>query len=96
MTRERGIQFRPCAIDVFGVYAAGATAILQHIARKRSEHSSMTTGMSKKADFQSSASHRWPRTRAWFDRGELYSPLFSPPSIFRISELVWKLAEKTG
>jgi hypothetical protein len=78
---ERVIQFRPCAVDVFCAYGAGATAILQQLARKRSEHSSMKTGKSKKSDFQSSASHRRPRTRAWFDRGELYSPLFPLPQL---------------
>jgi hypothetical protein len=34
---ERSSQFRPFAVDVFGAYGDGATAILQQLARKRSE-----------------------------------------------------------
>jgi Ni2+-binding GTPase involved in maturation of urease and hydrogenase len=41
---ERSFQFRPFAVGVFGAYGAGATAIPQQIARKLSEHTSMTVG----------------------------------------------------
>jgi hypothetical protein len=39
---ERNFQFRPFAVDVFGVYEDGAAAILQQVARRRSMHTSMT------------------------------------------------------
>jgi hypothetical protein len=50
---ERRFQFRPFAVDVFGVYGEGATAILRQLARKRSEHTSMTEGTRKRLTFQS-------------------------------------------
>jgi hypothetical protein len=39
---ERNFQFRPFAVDVFGVYEDGAAAIIQQVARRRSMHTSMT------------------------------------------------------
>jgi hypothetical protein len=50
---ERSFQFRPFAVDVFGAYGDGATAILHQLARKRSEHNSMTVGACKRLAFQS-------------------------------------------
>jgi hypothetical protein len=50
---ERSFQFRFFAVDVFGAYGEGATAILQQLARKRSEHTSMAVGMCKQLAFQS-------------------------------------------
>jgi hypothetical protein len=50
---ERSFQFRPFAVDVFGAYGDGATAILQQLARKRSEHTSMTKVVCKRLAFQS-------------------------------------------
>jgi hypothetical protein len=40
---ERSFQFRPFGVDV-GAYGGGATAILQQLARKRSEKTSMAVG----------------------------------------------------
>jgi hypothetical protein len=45
---ERGFQFHPFGVDVFGAYG-----ILQQLARKRSEHTSMTVGACKRLAFQS-------------------------------------------
>jgi hypothetical protein len=45
-------QFRPSAVYVFDVYGVGATAILQQLARKRSEHTSLTLGACKRPAFQ--------------------------------------------
>jgi hypothetical protein len=50
---ERSFQFRLFAIDVFGAYGADATAILQQLARKRSEHTSMTVGACNRLAFPS-------------------------------------------
>jgi hypothetical protein len=50
---ERSFQFRPVAVDVFGVYGDGATAILQQLPLKRSEHTTMTVGACKRLAFQS-------------------------------------------
>jgi hypothetical protein len=41
---ERSFPFRPFGVDVFGAYGGGATAVLQQLARKRSENTSMTVG----------------------------------------------------
>jgi hypothetical protein len=49
---KRSFQFHPFAVDVFGPYGAGATTILQQLARKRSEHNSMTMGACKRLAFQ--------------------------------------------
>jgi hypothetical protein len=49
----RRFQFPPFAADVFGAYGAGATAILQQLPRKHSEHTSMTAGECKRLAFQS-------------------------------------------
>jgi hypothetical protein len=35
---ESCFQFHPCAVDVLGAYRDGATAILQQLSRKSSEH----------------------------------------------------------
>jgi hypothetical protein len=40
-------------VDVFGDYGGCATAILQQLARKRSEHTSMAVGASKRLASQS-------------------------------------------
>jgi hypothetical protein len=50
---ERSFQFRPFAVGVFGAYGDGATVILQQLARKRSEHTTMTMGARKRLAFQS-------------------------------------------
>jgi hypothetical protein len=50
---ECSFQFRPFAVDVFSVYRDCATAILQQLARKRREHTSMTVGLRKRLAFQS-------------------------------------------
>jgi hypothetical protein len=50
---ECSFQFCPFAVDVFGAYGDGATAVLQHLARKRSEHTSMTLGAWKRLAFLS-------------------------------------------
>jgi hypothetical protein len=50
---ERNFLFRPFGVDVFGAYGGGATAILQQLARKRSEHTSMIVGARKRLAFQS-------------------------------------------
>jgi hypothetical protein len=50
---KRSFQFRPFAVDVVGACGDGATAILQQLARKRSEHTSMTVGAGKRLAFQS-------------------------------------------
>jgi hypothetical protein len=50
---ERSFQFRRFPVDVFGFYGNDATAILQQLARKRSEHTSMTVGECKRLAFQS-------------------------------------------
>jgi hypothetical protein len=66
---ERIFHFRPSAVDVFGAYGAGATAILQQLARKRSEHTSMTMRARKRLAYQSldvtlqTANARMLRTR---------------------------------
>jgi hypothetical protein len=49
----RRFRFPPFAADVFGAYEAGATAILQELPRKHSEHTSMTAGECKRLAFQS-------------------------------------------
>jgi hypothetical protein len=49
----RSFQFRPFAVEVFGAYGTGAAAILQQLARKRSEHVSMTVGACKRLAIQS-------------------------------------------
>jgi hypothetical protein len=38
---ERSFQFRPFAVDVVGAYGGVTTSILQQLARKRSEHTSI-------------------------------------------------------
>jgi hypothetical protein len=70
---ERSFQFRPFAVDVFGAYGDGATAILQRLARKRSERTSMTVGACKRLAFQSLRRFR--------------RPSFPRPSATRSSEL---------
>jgi hypothetical protein len=65
---EGSFQFRPFAVDVFGAYGDGATAILQKLARKPSEYTSMTVGACKRLAFQSRCK---PRTRGCCDRGKL-------------------------
>jgi hypothetical protein len=46
-----GTQLHPFAFDVFGAYAASATAILQRPGRKRSKRASMTVGACKRLTF---------------------------------------------
>jgi hypothetical protein len=50
---ECSFLFCPFAVDVFGAYGDGATAVLRHLARKRSEHTSMTVGAWKRLAFPS-------------------------------------------
>jgi hypothetical protein len=50
---ERSFQFHPFAVGVFGSYGECATAILQQLARKRSEHTSITVGACKRLAVQS-------------------------------------------
>jgi hypothetical protein len=90
---ERSFQFRPFAVDVFGAYGDGAIAILQRLARKRSEHTSMTAGACKRLAFQSlsvalqTANARMLRSRKAFVAS-------FPPSTTRSSELMYGCVEK--
>jgi hypothetical protein len=76
---ERSFQFRPFAVDVFGAYGDGATAILQQLARKRSEHTSMTVGACKRLAFQSlNAALQTANARMLRSRKALVAPLSLP------------------
>jgi hypothetical protein len=85
---ERSFQFGPFAVDVFGSYGDGATAILQQLTRKSSEHNSMTVDACKLLAFQSSMSLRRSRTRGRCDRRTLQSPVFPSSLKNRTRELV--------
>jgi hypothetical protein len=50
---ERKFQFRPFAVD-----GAGPNVILQRLARKRSEHTSMTVGAFQRLAFQLALRYR--------------------------------------
>jgi hypothetical protein len=50
---ECSFQVHPCAVDIFGAYGVGATAILRQLARKRSEHTFKTLGACIRLVFQS-------------------------------------------
>jgi hypothetical protein len=87
---ERSFQFRPFAVDVFGAYGDGATAILQQLARRRSEHTSMTVGACKRLAFQSlSVTLQTANARMLRSRKALVAPLSFPPlSTTRSSEVM--------
>jgi hypothetical protein len=79
---ERSFQFRPFAVDVFGACGDGATAILQQLARKRSEHTSMTVGACKRLAFQSlSVALQTANARMLRSRKAFVSPLSLLPKI---------------
>jgi hypothetical protein len=79
---ERSFQFRPFAVDVFGAYGDGATAILQQLARKRSEHTSMTVGVCKWLAFQSlSVALQTANARMLRSRKALVAPLSLLPQL---------------
>jgi hypothetical protein len=76
---ERSFQFRPFAVYVFGAYGDGVTAILHQLARKRSEHASMTVGACKRLAFQSlSVALQTANARMLRPRKGLVAPLFLP------------------
>jgi hypothetical protein len=73
---ERRFQLHPFGIDVFGAYGGGATVILQQLARKRSEHASMTVGACKRLAFQSlSVALQTANSRMLQSKKALVSPL---------------------
>jgi hypothetical protein len=73
------IQFRPFAVDVFRAFGDGATAILQQLARKRSEHTSMTVGACKRLAFQSlSVALQTANARMLRSRKAIVAPLSLP------------------
>jgi hypothetical protein len=79
---ERSFQFCPFAIDVFDADGDGATAILQQLARKRSEHTSMTMGACKRLSFQSlSVALQTANARMLPSRKALVAPLSLPPQL---------------
>jgi Ni2+-binding GTPase involved in maturation of urease and hydrogenase len=64
------------AVGVFGAYGDGATAILQQLVRKRSEHTSTTVGACKRLAFQSlSVAMQTANARMLRSRKALDSPL---------------------
>jgi hypothetical protein len=80
--RERCFQFHPFAVDVFGVYRDGATAILQKLTRKRREHTSMTVGACKRRAFQSlSVALQTANARMLRSRKALVAPLSLLPQL---------------
>jgi hypothetical protein len=79
---ERSFQFRPFAVDIFGTYGAGATAIRQQLARKRSEHTSMAVDVSKRLAFQSlSLALRTANAGMFRSRKACISPLSLPSQL---------------
>jgi hypothetical protein len=86
---ERSFQFRPFAFDLFGAYGMATTDILQQLARKRSEHTSMTASARKGAGLVVPQRRAADRERADVvidERFRLHS--FPPISTTRISEQV--------
>jgi hypothetical protein len=85
---ERIFQFRTFGVDVFGAYGGGATAIIQQLARKRNEHTSLTVGACKRLAFQSfSVALQTAKFENVTIEESLSLASFIPPSTTRISEL---------
>jgi hypothetical protein len=79
---EPSFQFRPFGVDVFGDNGGGATAILQQLARKRNEHTSVTVGACKRLAFQSlSVALQTENSRKLRSRKALFSPLSILPQL---------------
>jgi hypothetical protein len=79
---KRCFQFRPFGVDVVGAYEGGATAILQQLAPKRSEHTSITVGACKRLAFQSrSVALQTANSRMLRSRKALVSPLSLLPQL---------------
>jgi hypothetical protein len=86
---KRSFQFRPFAVDVFGAYGGGATVILQQLARKRSEHTSMAAGACKRLALPVPQSRTSNRERADVAIEETFNrPSFPHPSTAWSRELL--------
>jgi hypothetical protein len=74
----RGFEFRTFAVDVFGTYGAGATTIIQHLARKRGEHTSMAVSTFTRLSFQPlSVAPQTANARTDVAVAESFTPLLS-------------------
>jgi hypothetical protein len=91
--RERRVQPRTFAVDVFGANVVGVTAKFQQLARKRSEHTSKTVGACKRLAFQSlsvalqTANARMLRSRKALVSSPSLVPQLSGPASSRKKEL---------
>jgi hypothetical protein len=78
---ERIFEFRTFAVDVFGTYGAGTSAILQQLARKSGDHTSMAVRTFKRLSFKPLSVAPQTANARSCDRGKLYSPPSSNTTI---------------